>query len=166
MLSHRNVVAAARQVQHALGLTARDVVLAVAPFFHVMGFVVTGVAPLAAGATVVTLPRFDLAAALAAIERHGVTVLAVPPPVMAALARHPLVDRHDLRSLELIVSGGAPLGAELQRGGRGALPARRGRAGLRADRDGGDDLRAEPDRGHRARLGRAADGRDRRPDRG
>jgi len=39
----------------------------------------------------------------------------VPPPVIAALARHPAVDRHDLSPLELIVSGGAPLGAELQR---------------------------------------------------
>jgi acyl-CoA synthetase (AMP-forming)/AMP-acid ligase II len=34
---------------------------------------------------------------------------------MAALARHPAVERHDLSALELIVSGGAPLGAGLQR---------------------------------------------------
>lgn len=108
-LSHRNVVAGARQVQAALGYTERDVVLAVAPFFHVMGFVVTGIAPLAAGATLVTLPRFDFEALLAAVERHRVTVLAVPPPVMAALARAPIT--HDLRSLELIVCGGAPLSA-------------------------------------------------------
>jgi acyl-CoA synthetase (AMP-forming)/AMP-acid ligase II len=115
MLSHGNVLAAVGQIQASLGLTAGDTVLAVAPFCHVMGFVVTLAAPLAAGATVVTLPRFDLEAALAAIARHRITVLVVPPPVMLALAHHPAVDRHDLSSLELIVSGGAPLGAEVQR---------------------------------------------------
>jgi acyl-CoA synthetase (AMP-forming)/AMP-acid ligase II len=106
MLTHRNLVAAVRQVNLALGLTERDVVLALPPFCHVMGFVVCLAAPLAAGATVVTLPRWDEDA----IDRYGATVLAVPPPLMAALAR----SRHDHLSLELIVSGGAPLGAPLQ----------------------------------------------------
>jgi acyl-CoA synthetase (AMP-forming)/AMP-acid ligase II len=114
MLTHGNLVAAARQVGTGLGLGERDTVLAVAPFAHVMGFVVTLAAPLAAGATVVTMPRFDLAGALALVERHRVTVLAVPPPVMVALASAPVVDRFDLSSLELVVSGGAPLGADLQ----------------------------------------------------
>jgi acyl-CoA synthetase (AMP-forming)/AMP-acid ligase II len=109
-LRHRHVVAGARQAGRALGLGPDDVMLAVAPFFHVMGFVVSLVAPLAAGATVVAAPRFDLAT----IERHRVTVLAVPPPIMALLAHDPAVDEHDLSSLELIVSGGAPLGAALQ----------------------------------------------------
>jgi acyl-CoA synthetase (AMP-forming)/AMP-acid ligase II len=106
LLTHRNLAAAIGQVQQALGLTERDVVLALPPFCHVMGFVVTLAAPLAAGATVVTASRFDLAA----IARHGVTVLAVPPPLMAVLARADV----ELPSLELIVSGGAPLGAALQ----------------------------------------------------
>ncbi|HEX6025071.1 MAG TPA: AMP-binding protein [Solirubrobacter sp.] len=106
MLTHRNLVAAIGQIELALGLTERDVVLAVPPFCHMMGFVVTLAAPLAAGATVVTLPRWDEAA----IDRYGVTVLAVPPPLMMALARSP----HDHPSLELIVSGGAPVSAELQ----------------------------------------------------
>ena len=105
-LTHRNLSAAIEQIQLALGLTERDVVLALPPFCHVMGFVVTLAAPLAAGATVVTATRFDLAD----IDRYGVTVLAVPPPLMAALAR----SERDLPSLELIVSGGAPLGAPLQ----------------------------------------------------
>lgn len=108
MLTHANLVAGARQAGIALGLTARDTVLALPPFAHIMGFAVTLCAPLLAGATVVTLPRFDLGAMLALIARHRVTVLAVPPPVAALLARHPAGD-HDLASLELIVSGGAPL---------------------------------------------------------
>jgi acyl-CoA synthetase (AMP-forming)/AMP-acid ligase II len=92
-----------------------DTTLAVAPFFHVMGFVVSLAVPLAAGATVVVIPRFDLAQLLAHVQRHRVTVLVVPPPVMAALAYHPMVAEHDLSSVELVVAGGAALGADLQR---------------------------------------------------
>jgi acyl-CoA synthetase (AMP-forming)/AMP-acid ligase II len=115
MLTHSNLVASVRQVGSGLRMTERDTTLAVAPFFHIMGFVVSLAVPLASGATVVTMPRFDLVQFFALIERHRVTVLVVPPPVMAALARHPLAAEHDLTSLELIVSGGAPLGADLQR---------------------------------------------------
>jgi acyl-CoA synthetase (AMP-forming)/AMP-acid ligase II len=109
MLTHANLVASIGQIREALGFSERDVVLAIPPFCHVMGFIVTLMAPLAAGATVVTMPRFDLAAMVGLIERHRVTALVVPPPVMLALAR---LDRR-LPSLELIVSGGAPLGAAL-----------------------------------------------------
>jgi acyl-CoA synthetase (AMP-forming)/AMP-acid ligase II len=123
MLTHANLVTIVRQINRGLRLTARDTVLAVAPFFHVMGFTATLALPLACGATVVTTPRFDLEGFLTLIERHRVTVLVVPPPIMAALARHPLVDRYDLSSVELIVSGGAPLGADLQRTVAARIPS-------------------------------------------
>ena len=42
------------------------------------------------------------------------SVIAVPPPVFAALARDPAAGGYDLSSLELIISGGAPLSPELQ----------------------------------------------------
>jgi acyl-CoA synthetase (AMP-forming)/AMP-acid ligase II len=122
MLTHRNLVASVRQVGCGLALRRGDVVLAVAPFAQVMGFVVSLAAPLAAGATVVTMPRFDLEQALALVERERVTVLPVPPPVMAALAHHPAVDLYDLSSLSLVVSGGAPLGPDLQRAVAARLP--------------------------------------------
>jgi acyl-CoA synthetase (AMP-forming)/AMP-acid ligase II len=114
VLSHDNLTTAARQLGTALRLTPRDRFLALAPFAHVMGFVVSLCAPLAAGASVVTLPRYGLHALLTAVQRHQVTVLAVPPPVLAALACDPDVGCYDLSSVELIVSGGAPLGRDLQ----------------------------------------------------
>ena len=105
-LTHRNLTAAMRQVQDALRLTRDDTVLALPPFCHVMGFVVTLAAPLAAGATVVTARRWDPAL----IDRHKITVLAVPPPLMAWLAH----SESDFPSLQLIVSGGAPLAPAIQ----------------------------------------------------
>ncbi len=113
MLTHASLTAAVRQLVRALGLTPRDRFLALAPFANVMGFAVSLSAPLAAGAAVITLPRYDLPALLGAIERHRVTVIAVPPPAFAALARDPVADGYDLSSLQLIVSGGAPRNAEL-----------------------------------------------------
>jgi acyl-CoA synthetase (AMP-forming)/AMP-acid ligase II len=123
MLTHANLVTTVRQMNSGLRLTPDDTVLAVAPFFHVMGFMATLALPLASGATVVTMPRFDLEGFLALIQRHRVTVLVVPPPIMAALARHPMIDGYDLSSLELIVSGGAPLGADLQRAVAARIPS-------------------------------------------
>jgi acyl-CoA synthetase (AMP-forming)/AMP-acid ligase II len=115
MLTHANVVASVRQINAALKLTPRDTLIAVAPFAHVMGFVVNAAGPLGAGAKLVTMPRFDFEAFLGLVERHRATVLIVPPPVMNALARHPAVGAHDLSAVELVVSGGAPLGADVQR---------------------------------------------------
>ena len=50
MLTHANLVTAVRQVSRGLRLTPDDVVLALAPFSHVMGFVITLGSALAAGA--------------------------------------------------------------------------------------------------------------------
>jgi acyl-CoA synthetase (AMP-forming)/AMP-acid ligase II len=113
-LTHANLVANARQTQAALGFTADDVVVGVAPFFHAIGQNAILPCSLAAGATVVTMPRFDLAGFLDLVQRHRATLTIVVPPVILALAGHPLVDRYDLSSLRFVGSGGAPLGAETE----------------------------------------------------
>ena len=109
-ITHANLVTAVRQVLRGIRLTPDDVVLALAPFAHVMGFVVTLGSALATGARLVTVPRFDPDDFLPLLARHRVTVVIVPPPLMPLLARSPL----DLPDVQLIVCGGAPLGAELQ----------------------------------------------------
>jgi acyl-CoA synthetase (AMP-forming)/AMP-acid ligase II len=109
-ITHANLVTAIRQVSRGLRLTPDDVVLALAPFSHVMGFVITLGAALRAGARLVTVPRFDPDDFLPLLERHRVSVAIVPPPVMRLLAQSP----RDLPDVQLIVSGGAPLGADLQ----------------------------------------------------
>ncbi|HEX6698726.1 MAG TPA: AMP-binding protein [Solirubrobacteraceae bacterium] len=122
MLTHANLVAAVGQVRATLKLTPRDTILAIAPFAHVMGFVVTLSNALSAGATVVTMPSFTFGAFVELIDRHRATVLVGPPPMMAGLAGHPAVDSRDLSSLELIVSGGAPVPAETARAVGERLP--------------------------------------------
>ena len=68
---------------------------------------------LRAGATIVTMPRFDLEQFLSLHQQHGITRSFVAPPIVVALAKHPLVDAYDLSALRQVFSGAAPLSAEL-----------------------------------------------------
>jgi acyl-CoA synthetase (AMP-forming)/AMP-acid ligase II len=113
MLTHRNLVANVSQVQQALPLGPEDVLIAVLPFFHCYGQTVIMNQGLQGGSRIVTMPRFDLDQFLELIARHSVTRAYVVPPIALALAKHPAVDDADLSSLELIMSGAAPLGQEL-----------------------------------------------------
>jgi acyl-CoA synthetase (AMP-forming)/AMP-acid ligase II len=113
-LTHANLVANARQTQAAVGFTGDDVVVAVAPFFHAIGLNLILPCSLRAGATLVTMPRFDLAGFLELVQGHRATATVVVPPVILALASHPLVDRYDLSSLRFLGCGGAPLGADVE----------------------------------------------------
>lgn len=113
MLTHRNLVAGVTLAQAALPLTSQDRLIGVLPFFHIYGMNVVLNLGLRAGTTIVTLPRFELRRFLGLIERHAITQAYVVPPIALALAKDPEVGAHDLSSLRTIVSGGAPLGAEL-----------------------------------------------------
>jgi len=113
MLTHRNLVANLIQTQAALPTSPDDVLIAVLPFFHIYGQTVIMNLGLRSGARIVTMPRFDLDQFLGLIERHRVTKAYVVPPIALALAKHPAVDGRDLSSLDLIMSGAAPLGAAL-----------------------------------------------------
>jgi acyl-CoA synthetase (AMP-forming)/AMP-acid ligase II len=114
MLTHRNLVANLEQVNGAMPLSRDDVVIGVLPFFHIYGMQVILNLALRAGATIVTMPRFDLEQFLTLVQDRKVTRAYVVPPIALALAKHPLVDQYDLSSLNLIFSGAAPLGAELE----------------------------------------------------
>jgi acyl-CoA synthetase (AMP-forming)/AMP-acid ligase II len=113
MLTHRNLVANLGQMQARLGLGPDDVVIGVLPFFHIYGMTVIMNLSLREGAAVVTMPRFDLDQFLELIESHRVTHAFVVPPIALALAKHPAVEGRDLSSLRIVMSGAAPLGAEL-----------------------------------------------------
>ena len=113
MLTHRNLVANVLQTRTTLELGKGDATLAFLPYFHIYGMTVLMNMYLAIGGVQVTLPRFDMEAALRLIEQHRMGQLFVAPPVILGLAKHPLVDKFDLSSLDFVNSGAAPLGPEL-----------------------------------------------------
>jgi acyl-CoA synthetase (AMP-forming)/AMP-acid ligase II len=65
------------------------------------------------GLEIVLLERFDMETALRTIQDHGCTFAYVPPPIVLAFGKHPLVERYDLSSLKVLHSGAAPLTREL-----------------------------------------------------
>ncbi|MGW0814275.1 4-coumarate--CoA ligase family protein [Streptomyces viridiviolaceus] len=113
MLTHRQIATNLAQLHPSMPAAPGDRVLAVLPFFHIYGLTALMNAPLRLGATVVVLPRFELDQFLAAIQNHRITGLYVAPPIVLALAKHPLVAQYDLSSLKYIVSAAAPLDAKL-----------------------------------------------------
>jgi acyl-CoA synthetase (AMP-forming)/AMP-acid ligase II len=114
MLTHRACLTNVVQMLTVLPSGPADRVLAVAPFFHAVGLIVLAARALCGGATLVTLPRFEVTGFLAALQDHRITQTVVVPPIVHALARHPAVDQYDLSSLEWLGCGAAPLGAEMQ----------------------------------------------------
>ncbi len=113
MLTHRNLVANIAQVIGPSSLREDETLVAVLPFFHIYGMQVLMNCGLRVGATIITLPRFDLEQFLSVHQEYGVTRSFVAPPIVVALAKHPLVDKYDLSKLEQVFSGAAPLSADL-----------------------------------------------------
>ena len=112
-LTQRNLVANVLQSDAAIGIRPDDVMIGVLPFFHIYGMTVLVNLALRKGATVVTMPRFDLDEFLRLMEEHRVTFACLVPPIVLALAKHPAVDKHDLSALERVMSGAAPLDASV-----------------------------------------------------
>ncbi|KAK7316111.1 hypothetical protein VNO77_34837 [Canavalia gladiata] len=112
MLTHRNLTAVATGFD-AVRLKRKQpaVFLYTMPFFHVYGFTFC-LRAMVLSDTVVILERFGLRGMLAAVGRFRVTHLAVVPPLVVAMSKDGVTDGYDLRSLEGISCGGAPLGKE------------------------------------------------------
>ncbi len=84
-------------------------VLAALPLFHSFGQTCMQNAPLMYGGAVCYLPRWEAEKALETIQRHRITVFAGVPTMYTSLLTSASLDRFDLSSLVLTMSGGAPL---------------------------------------------------------
>jgi len=113
MLTHKNLVANLAQLAGQLPMSEDEVCYAMLPFFHIYGMQVLMNFMLERGGTIVTVPRFDLEQMLELVQTWKVTRLFVVPPLVLALAKHPLVGNYDTSSVRQIFSGAAPLGGEL-----------------------------------------------------
>jgi acyl-CoA synthetase (AMP-forming)/AMP-acid ligase II len=111
MLTHRNLVANMEQIRAIHRIGERDVLVGLLPFFHIYGQTVVVNLGLSQGATIVTMPRFEMGAFLDLLERHRVTRAHVAPPVVLGLANAPGVEGRDL-ALQVMISGAAPLDAD------------------------------------------------------
>jgi acyl-CoA synthetase (AMP-forming)/AMP-acid ligase II len=113
MLTHYNMVANLYQLEEHDLTSERDTMIAILPFFHIYGMNVIMNLGLFNGATIVTMPRFEMEQFLHAMQTYKVTRAHLVPPIILALSKQPIVDEFDLSNLEIIMSGAAPLGESL-----------------------------------------------------
>ncbi|KAL6661327.1 hypothetical protein ACP70R_000711 [Stipagrostis hirtigluma subsp. patula] len=126
MLSHRGLVTSVAQLVDGdnpnLHLREDDVVLCVLPMFHVYSLHSILLCGMRAGAAIVVMKRFDAVKMFELVERHRVTIAPLVPPIVVEMAKSDAVDRHDLSSVRMVISGAAPMGKELQDIVRAKLP--------------------------------------------
>jgi len=116
MLTHRNVVANAFQCRVWVPdfREGREIFLGVIPFFHVYGLSTTQHLAVMTGCPQILLPRFLVDEVLQAIHRHQVTIFSGIPAMFMMISDYPKVQRYNLRSLRVCLSGASPLHAEVQ----------------------------------------------------
>ena len=109
VLSHAALAFAVRSWRDdVMALTRDDVVLGVLPFSHSFGLNGALLAPLVAGASVVTVDRFTPETVVAEIAAHGVTVLPAVATMFRRLLGSPGLDATSLRTVRMALSGAAP----------------------------------------------------------
>ena len=118
-LTHSNMVQNALLANRLFGIHPHDVHLIALPLFHSFGQTVQMNNGFATGATVVLLPRFDPARALALMDTERVTFFAGVPTMYHALLNCQDTGDADLKAIaarmRVAVSGGAAMPAELMR---------------------------------------------------
>jgi acyl-CoA synthetase (AMP-forming)/AMP-acid ligase II len=114
LITHRIYEALLANFLASMPLTEAPVHLVVAPLTHAAGTVCFPT--FAYGGSNVILSSTEPADILAAIERHKVSLLFLPPTVIYRLLDHPHLDRYDYSSLRYFIYSAAPMSTEkLQR---------------------------------------------------
>ena len=117
MLTHRNLLS---DVVQLVAWTpdmkpGAERLLAVMPFFHVLGM--TGGLNLSiyTGSTVIIVPRFEPDELIKTIKKTRPTYFPGVPAVYIALMAHPKFDTFDLTSIKVCVTGAAPMPVDVMR---------------------------------------------------
>jgi acyl-CoA synthetase (AMP-forming)/AMP-acid ligase II len=114
LLSHHNIVANIAQFEHMINVEPGvDRQLAVLPFFHIYGLTCVLSVGLRTGMATTVMGRFDLESFLRLVQDQAITRACIAPPIVLALAKDPIVSDYNISSLRILLSGAAPLDADL-----------------------------------------------------
>jgi len=115
-LTHGNLTSNTRVVlDELLEIAGDDVIFGGLPLFHAFGQTCALNAAVAAGASLALLPRFSAEGALRLLEQHAVTVMVGVPTMYSALLHATDRSGYDTSRLQVCISGGAALPAEVLR---------------------------------------------------
>ncbi|GAA0369049.1 long-chain-fatty-acid--CoA ligase [Bacillus horti] len=116
MLTHYSLVANTIQARKWMYQTedAKEIFLAALPFFHVYGMTtVMNLAMYTAG-TLLLIPKFDIDLILKVIDKKKPTIFPGAPTMYISVINHPKIHQYDLSSINICISGSAPLPLEVQ----------------------------------------------------
>ncbi len=114
MLTHANLAANALQVLAIDPFGERDTILGVLPLFHVFANTCVLNRTVAKKGCIAMLPRFVAGQALKTLDRVGATAFPGVPTMYQALLDHPALTKTEFTSLNVCISGGAPLPAPVR----------------------------------------------------
>ncbi len=115
VLTQANLAANAQAISREHALVAGDRVAAVLPLYHINGFTVTMLAPLAHGGAAVLPARFSVAGYWPLVLEHGVTWLNLVPTMISYLAEAPGPAPEALARVRFCRSASAALAPQVQR---------------------------------------------------
>jgi long-chain acyl-CoA synthetase len=109
MNTHANVVFSSQTYRDWVGVGSDDVILGVAPLFHITGLIAHLTVGWLTAVPVILFYRFDPDDALARIERHEATFTVASITVFIALMNAKTLEQRDVSSFKKLLSGGAPI---------------------------------------------------------
>ncbi|MBW2499525.1 MAG: AMP-binding protein [Deltaproteobacteria bacterium] len=115
MTSHAQALRSTSCWIDAVGLRGDDRYLIVNPFFHMFGYRSGWLASFLVGAMIRPEPVLDIPRVLSLVAEKKVTVLPGPPTLYQSILAHPDLDRFDLSSLRLGITGAASIPIDLVR---------------------------------------------------
>ena len=96
-----------------IGLNENDQYLIVNPFFHTFGYKAGWLASVMRGATAYPCPVFDADKIIKIINEHQISMLPGPPTLYQSILTSQLIDKLDISSLRLGVTGAASIPVQL-----------------------------------------------------
>jgi long-chain acyl-CoA synthetase len=115
-LTHANILAAAETGRDLVDAGPETVTVATLPLFHVFGMSAIMNVTVCGHGLLTLVPRFEPGKVLEVIERDQATTFGGVPTMFSALLHHPEREQRSVQSLNLCVSGGAPMPVEVLRG--------------------------------------------------
>jgi long-chain acyl-CoA synthetase len=112
VLTHHNLISQSPLVADILLRTTKDKGLSIIPLFHTFGATANMIAIMPIGCSVVMMDRFTLDGLFSAIEKEKITYICAVPRLFLGMLFHEGAAKYDTSSLEVCVTGGAPMPPE------------------------------------------------------
>jgi fatty-acyl-CoA synthase len=113
MLTHYNVINNGKNIGDRMNLSTADRFLIHVPMFHCFGMVLSMIASVTHGTTMVPIPAFSPKLALDAINKEKTTAVNGVPTMFIAMLEHPDFEKTDFSTMRTGIMAGSPCPVKL-----------------------------------------------------